>query len=145
MSGQIHSQMFDVLKLDLAFKKGYSKIDPFKLIMPKYCTSDVENKKLSLDTMVFNASIKFHVLEAQPFTLLNQTSKNEVCLVNYIGFRFVLYSDDSACITKVPQALLTLEGQVILEPKFSTCDNNTERKDSSKQLLFQKCEVVINF
>jgi hypothetical protein len=63
------------------------------------------------------------------------------CLVNYFGPCYVLFSDDSACMIKVPQPILNPDGDIILEPTFSTCDNHTDTKYTGFNFFFNLANI----
>jgi hypothetical protein len=135
--------MFDILRLSVPIAPKNLRIDPFKLIKPKSCTVYEAEQKIVINTMVYNASVKYHVLGAKPFTMINKTSENTICLVNYFGPHYVLFSDDSACMIKVPQPILHPDGDIILEPTFSTCDDHTDTKYTGFN-FFQLSKYLIN-
>lgn len=127
--GRIHDVFFDILQLHVPTIKENMKIDGSRLIKPKYCTVYPEQKKIEIDLLIFNSSTNFHVLKANPFTLMKVLSEKFVCLYEYKGPKFILYKNDQKCIARVPNKILNKyndNDEFYTEPAFSTCGNNKD-------------------
>ena len=91
---KLYPKLFDLLGFKL--EDNNMRINPFDLVQPQSCSIDMKTNRLEFNTLLYNLSANYQILQMVPFVLLRDSEEDgNICIMKYKGpqyavFRFAL-------------------------------------------------------